>query len=115
MKTIFYAVVITSLFLVACNTSNDNWVTPPPVVSNQCLQTTNAAYNHYGTYNPYGTTVNNGACNSQLYNQYSAYGFSAYPYTTFKNFNYGGYSTMPFCDCPAGSRPVYSGTIGMGL
>ena len=108
MKTIFYAFVITSLFLVACNKSNSDSVAAPPAVSNQCVQTTNT------TYSPYGTAANNGTCNPQVYNQYSAYGFSPYPYTTFNNYNYGGYSTMPLCDCPAGSRPVYSGTIGMG-
>ena len=117
MKNLFYAFVVTSLFLVACNKANNETVAAPPAVTNQCIQQTNT-YNPYGTYNPYNPygTVNNGTCNSQIYNQYSAYGFSSYPYTNFYNYNGagGGYSYMPLCDCPAGSRPVYSGTIGMG-
>lgn len=121
MKTVFYTFVITSLFLVACNKANNDSVAAPPAVTNQCIQPQTATtYNPYGTYNPYypyGTGVNNtnGACNSQVYNQYSAYGFSSYPYTNFYSYNWGSnYSYMPLCDCPAGSRPVYSGTIGMG-
>tara|TARA_B110001454_G_scaffold171291_1_gene162080 strand:+ start:114479 stop:115006 length:528 start_codon:yes stop_codon:yes gene_type:complete len=93
--------------MVACNQSNNSTTAAPPAVSNQCIQTTNV----YNPYNPYGT---NGTCNPQVYNQYAAYGFSPYPYTNFYNYSYSGYSTMPLCDCPSGSRPVYGGTIGMG-
>lgn len=118
MKNIVYTLVMASLLLVACNKGNTDSVAAPPPITNQCVQP-NAAYDPYGTYNAYnqyGASAYNtaGTCNSQIYNQYSAYGFSAYPYTSFYSYNNSGYSYMPLCDCPAGSRPVYSGTIGMG-
>lgn len=125
MKKIFYAFILTSLFLVACNkANNDNTVAAPPAPATQCVATaanmyTAGAYNPYGTYNPayttgLNTTVN--GCDSTVYNQYANYGFSAYPYTSFRNYNWatGGYSYVPLCDCPVNSRPVYNNVIGMG-
>lgn len=121
MKKHLLLFAIASLFLVACNKpNNNNTVAAPPAPATSCIQQTNTynpygGYNPYNPYNPYGTTNVGGTCDTQIYNQNSAYGFTAYPYTTFNTYNWAnGYSTMPLCDCPANTRPVYNGTIGMG-
>ncbi|MBL7543501.1 MAG: hypothetical protein JNL11_06770 [Bdellovibrionaceae bacterium] len=130
MKKILFVFAIGAFLLTACNKANNTTsVAAPPAPTNQCVtpNTVNNAYNTYGVYNPYGTynaynpygvyntATATGTCNPQLYNQYSAYGFSAYPYTNFYAYNWGnGYSQVPLCDCPANSRPVYNSTIGMG-
>ena len=131
MKKVFYAFILAPIFMVACNkATNDSSVAAPPAPTNQCVQSTavagngaNGVYNPYNpnAYNPYnpystGTTVAANGCNAAVYNQYTSAGFSAYPYTSFNSYNWsaGGYSYTPLCDCPANTRPVYNGTIGMG-
>ncbi len=137
MKKIFYTFILVSLFLVACNKpTNDTSVAAPPAPTTQCIPTAatgyagQGVYNPSNTYSPYGT-YNNGynsayntglntgvgtGCDSSVYNQYTNYGFTSYPYTSFRNYNWGsgGYGYVPLCDCPANSRPVYNNVIGMG-
>lgn len=85
---------------VACNNKSDGGnstvVAAPPAPSNQCV------------------SYNNGVCSNQVYNNYSNYGFSAYPYTNWNPYSYNNYSYIPLCDCPVNYRPVYNGSIGMG-
>lgn len=95
--------VISALVLIgfaACNNKSDNGngtvVAAPPAPSNQCV------------------SYNNGVCSNQVYNNYSNYGFSAYPYTNWNPYYYNNYSYIPLCDCPVNYRPVYNGSIGMG-
>ena len=133
MKKLIFTFFITSVFLVACNKANNNnsVAAPPPAPTTQCIQAgigngynNNTGYypgtypnynNGYpNSYNPNLTTAN-GSCDPTLYNQYSPYGFSAYPYTSFNSYNWSsGYNYMPLCDCPINTRPVYNGSIGLG-
>lgn len=87
--------------------------------SNRIGTSTHCLYNSY-----------TGGCDNSMYNNYSQYGFQAYPY-------YGapGYSSNPnspfryqidqyygfgwgtssqLCSCPQGTRPVYNGGLGLG-
>lgn len=122
MKKLFYVYAALTLFLVACNKPSSNGsVVAPPAPTNQCISPS-SGYTPYTSYNPYYNPYYNnglgtaaGTCNPSLYNQYSTYGFTAYPYTSFYNYNWGnGYSYMPLCDCPVNTRPVYNGTMGLG-
>lgn len=122
MTKLFYIFVVASVFMVACNKASNNTAAAPPAPTNQCISPTNTAYNSYGGYNGYyspyynnGLNVGTSTCNPQLYNQYNQYGFTAYPYTNFYNYNWGNnYAYMPLCDCPVNTRPVYNGTMGLG-
>ena len=70
-----------------------------------------------------------GGCNNSVYNNYSGYGYQAYPYgqngyyentnSMYRyqsNYSYQGYGTggNSLCACPQGSRPVYNGNMGTG-
>jgi len=98
MKHWIFTFLVMPLILVACGDkqpANTIATVPPPTPT--CVNGT--AY-----------------CNS---NQYANYpGYSAYPYNPYYyNMNYawgsGGYMGN-FCDCPAGTRPVYNGQFGLG-
>ncbi len=70
-------------------------------------------------------------CNNAMYNNYSGYGYQAYPYAggtpgytsdpnsmyryqnTMYYQNYGMYGNS-LCACPQGTRPVYNGSMGTG-
>lgn len=113
LKTLSQAILImvSLLVLVSCNkkSKSDNNGT-----STQCF------------YDPY-----TGGCNNTLYNNYSAYGYQAYPYGQMPGYSsdpnsmyryqlnsyyssYYGAGNSQLCSCPQGSRPVYNGMMGTG-
>jgi hypothetical protein len=96
MKKLVY--VLFALFITACGGSNSGSgggkVATTPL-DTRCLD--GSAY-----------------CNSSVYNQYNQYGFSSYPgYYGYGN-NLSYYSRVGFCNCPAGSIPVYNQWSGLG-
>lgn len=112
LKTLLQSILLlaTAVTLSSCSKSKSS----SHATSTQCLQ------------DPY-----TGGCDNSQYNQYSAYGYQAYPYGSVPGYSsnpnsiyryetsqyystYYGYGNSQLCSCPQGSRPVYNGNMGTG-
>lgn len=64
---------------------------------------------------PIDACIQTGTCNNTLYNNYTAYGWMAYPqhHTGFYQY-YGNTPYYNYCSCPSGYRPVYNAQFGLG-
>ncbi|MFP5519135.1 MAG: hypothetical protein ACLGGX_04485 [Bdellovibrionia bacterium] len=92
-----------------------------------CADDKSSSNNNTGTATtPLDACIQQGTCNSSLYNNYTNYGWVAHPYTGYYQYPnsyqhqvgyYNYYGASPYynyCSCPSGFQAVYSAHIGLG-
>lgn len=105
--------ILLALTMTACPGKNSDEsqgaqdVATTPLMDNACLTgQQNCNMNGYQTYQPYGFRP-------YPINPYSYGGYANY-WTNHSGFNTQLYNYTMFCDCPAGTQPVYNNQFGLG-